>query len=692
MPLVNFSNLDFNQIKENIQDYLRSNSDFTDYDFDGSNLSTIIDTLAYNTYIASYNTNMVANECFIDSATLRENVVSLARNIGYTPRSRRSAKAIVSFEVDTGTIGSVYVTLKAGIVCITANSFNNNSFTFSIPNDITVPVRSDGTAEFNNIEIYEGTYVTQTFTVSSRIPDQRFILDNPGIDTSLIQVSVRDSESSTVKRTYKRYGSLFDVKPNSAVYFLQEVENQQYQLLFGDGIFGKALEEPNFIEAKYIVTNGKEGNSLSNLNFAGTITDQEGRILSSNVSVITTDAPGFGGDDIESVESIKKYASQIYSSQNRAVTASDYEAIIPMIYAEAESVSVYGGETLTPPVYGKVFITIKPYNGVFISNAVKNNIKQQLSRYSVAGIVPEIIDLKYIYVEINSKVYFNSNLAPSAVKVKTAVEQNIEAYSNSTELNKFGSRFKYSKFQKIIDDSHESITSNITRIDMRRDLQPQLQKFAQYEICFGNRFYVKSSGFNIRTTGFRVSGISDVVYLGDTPDADMMKGSVFLFSLKTPTEPFIVKRNIGTIDYVHGEIKLNPIKIISAQNGNNNSIIEVSAIPISNDVIGLQDLYLILDNTKTKVNTVVDLISSGDDISGSNYTVTSSYETGDLVRGKPLIGSQATSTTTTTQTTTVVTPTSTSSSSSVSVSIPSPSPSPSPSSSPSSGSGGYSSY
>ena len=690
MPLVNFSNLDFNQIKENIQDYLRSNSDFTDYDFDGSNLSTIIDTLAYNTYIASYNTNMVANECFIDSATLRENVVSLARNIGYTPRSRRSAKAIVSFEVDTGTVGSVYVTLKAGIVCITANSFNNNSFTFSIPNDITVPVRSDGTAEFNNIEIYEGTYVTQNFTVSSRIPDQRFILDNPGIDTSLIQVSVRDSESSTVKRTYKRYGSLFDVKPNSAVYFLQEVENQQYQLLFGDGIFGKALEEPNFIEAKYIVTNGKEGNSLSNLNFAGTIADQEGRILSSNVSVITTDAPGFGGDDIESVESIKKYASQIYSSQNRAVTASDYEAIIPMIYAEAESVSVYGGETLTPPVYGKVFITIKPYNGVFISNAVKNNIKQQLSRYSVAGIVPEIIDLKYIYVEINSKVYFNSNLAPSAVKVKTAVEKNIEAYSNSTELNKFGSRFKYSKFQKIIDDSHESITSNITRIDMRRDLQPQLQKFAQYEICFGNRFYVKSSGFNIRTTGFRVSGISDVVYLGDTPDADMMKGSVFLFSLKTPTEPFIVKRNIGTIDYVHGEIKLNPIKIISAQNGNNNSIIEVSAIPISNDVIGLQDLYLILDNTKTKVNTVVDLISSGDDISGSNYTVTSSYETGDLVRGTPLIGSQATSTTTTTQTTTVVTPTSTSSSSSVSVSIPSPSPS--PSSSPSSGSGGYSSY
>ena len=516
MPLVNFSNLDFNQIKENIQDYLKSNSDFTDYDFDGSNLSTIIDTLAYNTYIASYNTNMVANECFIDSATLRR-MLFLARNIGYTPRSRRAAKAVVSFEVDTGTVGSVYITLKAGIVCITANSFNNNSFTFSIPNDITVPVRSDGIAEFNNVEIYEGTYVTQDFTVSSRSPDQRFILDNPGIDTSLIQVVVKDSESSTVTRTYKKYGSLFDIKSDSAVYFLQEVENQNYELLFGDGVFGKALEEPNFIEAKYIVTNGKEGNSLSNFNFAGTVQDQEGRILSSNVSVITTDAPGFGGDDIESVESIKKYATQIYSSQNRAVTASDYEAIIPQIYAEAESVSVYGGETLTPPVYGKVFITIKPYNGVFISNAVKDNIKLQLSKYSVAGIVPEIIDLKYIYVEVNSKVYFNSNLAPSGVVVKSVVEQNIENYANSTELNKFGSRFKYSKFQKIIDDSHESITSNITRIDMRRDLQPQLQKFAQYEICFGNRFYVKSSGFNIRTTGFRVSGISDVVYLSDIP-------------------------------------------------------------------------------------------------------------------------------------------------------------------------------
>lgn len=690
MPLVNFSNLDFNQIKTNIQDYLKSNSDFTDYDFDGSNLSTIIDTLAYNTYIASYNTNMVANECFIDSATLRENVVSLARNIGYTPRSKRAAKSIVSFEVDTGTIGSVYVTLKAGIVCITANSFNNSSFTFSIPNDITVPVRTDGTAEFNNVEIYEGTYVTQDFTVSSRTPDQRFILDNPGIDTSLIQVSVKDSESSTVSRTFKKYGSLFDVKPTSAVYFLQEIENQQYELLFGDGVFGKALEEPNFIEAKYIVTNGKEGNTLNNFNFSGTVVDQEGRILSSNVSLITTDAPGFGGDDIESVESIKKYASQIYSSQNRAVTASDYEAIIPLIYSEAESVSVYGGETLTPPVYGKVYITIKPYNGVFISNAVKDNIKLELSKYSVAGIIPEIIDLKYIYVEVNSKVYFNSNLASSGVAVQSAVEQNIEKYSNSTELNRFGSRFKYSKFQKIIDDSHESITSNITRIDMRRDLQPQLQKFAQYEICFGNRFFVKSSGFNIRTTGFRVSGISDVVYLGDIPNADMAQGTVFLFSLKTPTEPFIVKRNVGIIDYVKGEIKLNPLKIISTQSNVNTPLIEVSAVPISNDVIGLQDLYLILDNSKTKVNTVVDFISSGDDISGSNYTVTSSYEGGELVRGLPVIGSQSTSTTTTTQTTTVVTPTSVSSNTS-STTI-SPTPSVPSSSTPSSGSGGYSSY
>jgi len=652
MPLVNFSNLDFNQIKQSIQDYLKANSDFTDYDYEGSNLATIIDTLAYNTYINSYNTNMVANEVFIDSATLRENVVSIARNIGYVPRSRRAAKAQISFTVDTQGSGSVYATLKAGIVAITANSFNRNSFTFSIPNDITVPVRSDGTAEFFNIDIYEGTYITQDFTVSSRTPDQRYILDNQGIDSTLIQVSVKESESSTVSRTYKRFNTLYDIKKNSAVYFLQEIENQQYELLFGDGIFGIKLEEPNFVEAKYIISNGVDGNGLTDFNFAGNIVDEEGRALAPGASVITTETPSYGGDSIETVESIKRYATQIYSSQNRAVTSSDYEAIVPKVYPEAESVSVYGGETLSPPVYGKVFITIKPYSGVFISDSIKENITNSLKRFSVAGIIPEIIDLKYIYVEVNSSVYYNSSLAPDDVTVSSLVQENIQKYSNSTELNKFGARFKFSKFQKVIDQSHESITSNITRVDMRRDMEAKLQKFAEYEICFGNRFFVKSSGYNIRSSGFRVSGFSDVLYLTDFPNADLRTGKIALMKLTTPTEGVIVKNNIGTVDYVKGEIKLNPIKFINTEINQTSPIIEVSAVPYSNDIIGLQDLYLILDNSRTEVNTLVDMIESGDDISGSNFNVRPSYEGSLLVRGAPSLSSSTTSSVSSTTVTT----------------------------------------
>ena len=633
MPLVNFSNLDFDQIKTSIQDYLKANSNFTDYDYEGSNLSTIIDLLAYNTYITSYNANMVTNEVFIDSATLRENVVSLARNIGYVPRSRKAAKATVSFTVDVSSTTAVTLTLKAGLVLTTSNSFGNQSFTFSIPSDITVPVDSTGTANFNDIDVYEGTFVQQTFTVSSRTPDQKYILTNSGIDSSLITVNVKESQTSTVQRKYRQSDSLFDVTSTSPVYFLQEVSDERYELLFGDGVFGIKPEEPNFIEVNYVICNGDSGNNLTNFSFAGSLVDNNGAVVTNGISVVTTNQSSYGGKAIESVNSVKKYATQIYASQNRAVTASDYEAIVPNIYAETESVSAFGGEDLSPPAYGKVFISIKPYNGVFLSSAIKQNIQSALRKYSVAGIVPEIVDLKYLYIETTSNVYYNTNLAPDAATVKTIVSDNVVNYSDSTQLNKFGARFKYSKFQKIVDDSHESITSNITTVVMRRDMEARLNQFAEYEICFGNRFHIKSAaGFNIKSSGFRVSGINDTVYLGDTPDASLENGSVFLFKLNAPNEPVVVKRNVGTIDYKKGEIKLNPINIISTMVNRGTPLIEVSVSPYSNDVIGLQDLYLQLDNSNVTINMVADEIASGNDISGSNYTVTSSYSNGSLTR------------------------------------------------------------
>jgi len=657
MPLVNFSNLDFDQIKTSIQDYLKANSNFTDYDYEGSNLSTIIDLLAYNTYITSYNANMVTNEVFIDSATLRENVVSLARNIGYVPRSRKAAKATVSFSVDASNTTATTLTLRAGLVLTTSSRFGNTNFTFSIPSDITVPVDSTGTAYFNDIDVYEGTFVQQSFTVSSRTPDQRFTLTNAGIDTALLNVIVKESATSSVQRKYRQSDSLFDVTSSSPVYFLQEVSDERYELLFGDGVFGIKPEEPNVIQVNYIITNGEDGNNLSSFSFSGSLVDNNGSAVTNGISVVTTGQSSYGGKAIESVNSVKKYATQIYASQNRAVTASDYEAIIPNIYAETESVSAFGGEDLNPPAYGKVFIAIKPYNGVFLSSAIKQNIQTSLKQYSVAGIVPEIVDLKYLYFEANSSFYYNTNLALYAASVKTIVSDNILNYSNSTELNKFGARFKYSKFLKIIDDSHESITSDVTTVAIRRDMGARLNQFAEYEICFGNRFYIKNHGhsgsmggtivgYNIKSSGFTVSGISGTVYLGDQANMDLKTGSVFLFKLNSDTEPVIVKRNIGTIDYERGEIKLNPINILSTRVVRNGSpLVEISASPYSNDVIGLQDLYLQLDTSNVIVNMIADNISSGNDISGTNYKVSSSYSNGSLVRGTPVLITSNTNTT-----------------------------------------------
>ena len=639
MSLVNFTNLDFDQIKATLRDYLRANSNFTDYDFEGSNLSAILDVLAYNTYITSYNANMVANEVFIDSATLRENVVALARNIGYVPRSRKSARATVSFFVDAADITltptPVSLTLKRGPVAATSSAFGNQSFVFSILDDITVPVVNN-IASFDNIQIYEGTLITNNFTYSSFNPNQKYILPNIGIDTDLISVTVTTSEGTS---KYVKQDSLFGVTDTSKVYFIQEIEDERYELIFGDGVFGKALKEGNSIQTSYITSNGDSANGVNQFTYSGRITYNRNSTeytVTSGISLLTTSLQSSGGETIEPVESIKKYAPRIYASQNRALTANDFETLIPArIYPETESISVFGGEELNPPQYGKVFISIKPRFGDFLPNLIKENIKLRLKKYSVAGIVPEILDLKYLYIETNSKVYYNTNLAPSSAYVSSVIQSNANKYAESTELNRYGARFKYSKFLKVIDDSHESVTSNITTIQMRRDLRVVLNTFAEYQIGFGNEFHINSmNGYNIKSSSFRVSGIQNDVYLSDIPNTNRTTGSVFLFTVPTvnsPT-PTIVRRNVGTINYVTGIVTLNPINILSGKQKDGQTIIEISAIPKSNDVIGLQDLYLRLDITNSNFEMVVDEISSGLDPSASNYIVTSSYTNGNLVR------------------------------------------------------------
>ncbi len=639
MPLVNFSNLDFDQVKTTLKDYLRANSKFTDYDFDGSNLSTIIDLLAYNTYITSYNANMVSNEVFIDSATLRENVVSLARNIGYLPRSRTASRASVSFFVNTSNITPrpSTITLQPGPVASTSGSFGGQSYIFSILEPITRPV-IDGIAQFNDIVLYEGTLLTQNYTYTSQNPNQRFVLPNIGVDTTLINIK---AGTTNQKFKYSYQDNLFEIDKDSKVFYVQEIEDERYEIFFGDGVFGRKLQEGEEINVKYIVSNGEMANGVNQFTFSGRLTYIQGsgvHNVSSGISLLTTGSSGSGGEEIEGVDSIKKFAPRVYASQNRALTANDYESLVPSkIYPETESISVFGGEELVPPQYGKVFISIKPRFGDFLPNLVKEQIKLKLKKYAVAGIVPEILDLKYLYVEIDSKIYYNSNLVGNAEEVSSIVSNNAAKYADSTELNKYGARFKYSKFLNIIDQSHESITSNITTVQIRRDLRLVTNSFAEYSIGFGNAFYIKSmSGYNIKSSGFRVSGLDYNVYLSDVPDTNGETGTLFLFSVPNAnsTSPTIIRRNVGYINYTKGIVTLNPINITSGKLKDGQAILEISACPKSNDVIGLQDLYLQLDTSNSKFEPIVDEISSGLDPAASNYIVTSSYQNGTLVRGE----------------------------------------------------------
>jgi hypothetical protein len=628
MPFTKFTNLDFDQIKTSIKDYLRANSTFTDFDFEGSNFSVLIDTLAYNTYITAFNSNMIVNESFLDSATLRENVVSLARNIGYVPRSRTAAKALVSFNVPVTSNTSV-VTLPAGLVCV--GSVDNTSYTFSIPDDISANV-VNGVASFNSIDAYQGTFLTKQFIVDGSL-DQRFILNNSFIDTSTISVYVRGINDSGLGVEYFSVDNILEVNSNSKIYLLQEVQDEKYELLFGDGLIGQKLENNSVITVNYIVTDGEEGNGASSFSFAGSIRNAEGATINIGSVSITTNQSSQNGSEIESVDSVKYFAPRIYSSQYRAVTSRDYEAIIKKIYPDTESVAVVGGEELDPPEFGTVSISIKPKNGTFVSDFNKQQIINKLRQYSISGINQKIIDLKLLYVEIDSSIYYNYNQVSSLESLKTKVINSLTEYSKSVDLNSFGGRFKYSKVLQIIDNTDTSITSNITKVKIRRDLKALINQFTQYELCFGNQFHINCDGFNIKSTGFKISGESDTVYLTDVPNNDEKSGLISVVKPLGDGSSRVVVKSAGTVDYIKGEITLGPLNIISTSKPND--IIEIQAFPESNDVVGLRDLYLNFSIEKSTINMVRDVIASGDEISGTAFVkdyYTSSYSNGNLIR------------------------------------------------------------
>jgi hypothetical protein len=574
---------------------------------------------------------MAVNESFIDSATLRENVVSLARNIGYVPRSKKAATARITFTANVASTNARSVVLKKGVVAL--GGADNSNYIFSIPEDVTASPNSSGIVAFSNIEILEGNLLKKTFLVDDSQPDAKYILPTSNIDTSTIRVRT----VGTAIEEYTPYTNIFNVNAETRLYLVQEISDEKYQILFGDNILGKKPPNGSKIEVTYIETTGGAANGASNFTFSGQlVAKSEGRDrnVTNNISAVTTLQAAEQGDDIESIDTIKYLAPRVYASQYRAVTANDYTSLIPFLYPNVDSVSAYGGEELDPPEYGKVFITVKPKNGDFLSDVAKNTIKNKLKEYTIAGIRQEFLDLKYLYVEYDSTVSYDPGTVTSTEDLYSRVVNAIVNYSKSTDINSFGGRLKYSKLLRQIDNVDAGITSNITNLVMRRNLVPAYDQLANYELCYANKFHAEVEGFNIRSSGFKVSGIDGTLFLTDVPDTDITipgrpvqvaptTGSISVIKFNDNNEIITVIADAGTVDYVKGEIILFPINISSTSLPNR---IEIGVTPESNDIVAKENLYIVLDTTGKSVLTLKeDLVTSGSSRSGTNYIPPSSY-------------------------------------------------------------------
>ena len=608
--------LEFNEIKAQIKEYLKSQDQFSDYDFEGSSLTVLIDTLAYNTYYTAVNANLAVNEGFLETAVLRENVVKLARMIGYTPKSARSARTTVDVTVQTVFPYPKSVTMTAGLV-LNFTGLDNNNFVFSIPNDITQSVDSlTGVAEFKDIILYEGLYLTDTF-VKNTAERQRFILTNERVDTTSLVVQVT---SGTVTEKYLQATDITKIDANSKVYFLEESEYQIPEILFGDGVVGKKLENGDVVTVKYTTSAGIGANGLKVFENIGTFRDSLNNAITSGISITATSFPD-GGSEPETTEAIKFSAPKFYSAFGRAVSTRDYEAIIPQIYPNVASIACYGGEEAEPPEFGKVFLAIKPRNADKLSLSEKNSVLKKLREYSVAAIQPTIIDPSILYVDLTSFVYYNPNITrKSPEQLKNLIITTLTVLNSSGEFNKFGGKFKYSKIQNIIDEAERSITSNITKVLMRKNVTVDLNTRVNYKICYGNRINQQTStNPAVISSGFKIVGDDINTYFLNDDGA----GTLRLYYVKGTGEFEYVDGLWGTVDYDMGEIVINDLIIQSTSVANNT--LQIKATPKSNDLVSLRETYITMGIDNSVITVVEDTISSGSNLSGTGVIPESSY-------------------------------------------------------------------
>jgi hypothetical protein len=592
MNYVQVSNLDFNDIKTALKEYLRAQTDFTDFDFEGSAWANLLDVLAYNTYYTAFNTNMVVNELFLDSATLRDNVITLAKQLGYKPKSVVAPEAVLNFKVSFPGTAPANIILKKGTGFIT--TFDDQLYRFVAVDDIKVPV-SNNEAFFTNVSLFEGTLITNQFVVDRSISKQKFMLANSGADTSTIRVKVFESPTSSAFVYYNQIDTIIDIGAEDNIFYVDESLDEQYELFFGDGVIGRALEDQQVVEVSYLTTNGTATNGASQFTFAGTLVDDSDQVYPITVSNVETVSSASGGAAIENIDKIRFNAPKLYATQNRAVTAADYAAIVRKIYPAVSDIIVYGGEEERYPEYGKVKIIIKPNSGSVLSTFTKQQIIDGLRDYSVASVTPEILDASVVYIEIDSKIYYNTKRTtqfPEEIRAK--VISAVDEYTKLSGTEKFNGKFRYSKYVGVIDETDPSINSNTTTITLRKDFYPALNSVYYYELCFQNEFADSCDGPVIQSTGFKVAEYPNyTVYFEDRD------GLIVLYRLDPATgKKVVLNDKLGTVDYVEGEIKLYDVTIISGSFFDNR--IQVRVQPAKNDINAERSLYLDVDISSSK--------------------------------------------------------------------------------------------
>jgi len=592
MPYTQLNNLDFIEIKTALKEYMRAQTDFTDYDFEGSALSQMIDVLAYNTYYTAFNTNMVVNELFLDSATLRDNVVSLAKQLGYSPKSVTAPKAVISFNITFVNNAPASVVFKAGTGFVT--NYDNTLYRYVLKNDMKVEV-SNGVASFVDVPVYEGAYIQTKTVIDGAAKNQRFKIENSSADLDTLSINVYQSAQSSIFDEFQS-GEVLDIGSDDKVYFISEIEDENYEIFFGDGVLGKKLEDGQVVEMSYITTNGPDSNGAKSFTFNGRLEDDDGIAVSVPFTVgsVTPSSKASGGAAIESIEKIKYNAPKVYGAQNRAVTTNDYAAIVRTLYPAVGDIIVFGGEDQEPPAYGKVFISVKPTQASSLSALTKKDLYDKLKKYTVASIKPEFIDPSILYVEINSKISYDgtkTNALPTQIASSAATA--IQEYLETSGTEKYNGKFRYSKFIGVIDGSDRAINSNDTSITLRKDFYAQINASSYYEVCYQNAFLKDCDNPVLSSTGMTVFEYPE--YTSYLEDRD---GKIVLYRLDSLTgEKILLDDSVGVINYDKGETILYNFTILKGSFSDNR--IELRVKPANKDIEVKREVYLDVDISKS---------------------------------------------------------------------------------------------